>query len=113
VPSITTARLPLREDIGRRTHRYLLSMGIRTACVVAAAVSDGPLRWAFLVGAVFLPYVAVVLANAGRERVRDPEPFVDATAIAAAPALPSAPPDAADGEDRRREAEEVDERGRG
>jgi hypothetical protein len=86
VPSITTARPPLREDIDRRTHRYLVSMGVRTVCVVAAALSDGPFRWAFLAGALFLPYIAVVLANAGRERVATPEAFLDATAIGAGPA---------------------------
>lgn len=83
MPSITTARLPLREDVGRRTHRYLVSMAIRTVCVVAAALADGPLRWAFLAGAILLPYVAVVLANAGRERVSTPELMEDRPAITA------------------------------
>ncbi len=48
--------------------RYAISMAIRTVCVVLAVVVDGPLRWVFVAGAVLLPYVAVVLANAGRER---------------------------------------------
>ena len=42
-------------------------MGIRTACVIAAIVTPGWMRWVFLAGAVALPYLAVVVANAGRE----------------------------------------------
>lgn len=42
-------------------------MGIRTACVLAAIVVPGWPRWVFLAGAVILPYLAVVVANAGRE----------------------------------------------
>jgi hypothetical protein len=47
--------------------RYLVSMVIRTVCFVLAIFVDGPWRWVFIAGAVFLPYVAVVFANAGRE----------------------------------------------
>lgn len=40
-------------------------MGVRTICVVAA-VLVGPTwyRWVLIAGGVFIPYVAVVLANA-------------------------------------------------
>ena len=53
--------------------RYLLSMGIRTVCFVLAVVTLGVLHWAvigwiFVIGAVVLPYVAVVVANAKRPR---------------------------------------------
>ncbi len=41
-----------------------MSMGIRTACFVLAIVTTGPLRWSLVFGAVILPYIAVVLANA-------------------------------------------------
>ena len=64
---ITEARPPLSEDIDGRTRRYLWSMGIRTGCFIAAIVTHGWLRWALIVGAVVLPYLAVVFANAGRE----------------------------------------------
>ena len=33
--------------------------------MAAVAVGPGWLRWVLIAGAVFLPYVAVVLANAG------------------------------------------------
>ena len=49
---------------------YGISMGVRTLCVLAAVLSF-PHWWAwlFVPGAVVLPYVAVVLANVGGERV--------------------------------------------
>jgi Protein of unknown function (DUF3099) len=66
--TITSARPALSADIRRREIRYLLSMGIRTACFVLAIVTDGPVRWVLVAGAVFLPYIAVVLANATDRR---------------------------------------------
>ena len=67
--SVTTAPIAARDDSEDRIHRYLLTMGIRTVCFVLMVVFDGWLRWAFAVGAVILPYVAVVLANARAPRV--------------------------------------------
>src|SRR5437868_11814494 len=65
---ITSAQRPRSEDIGGRQKRYLISMAIRTACFILAVVSIGHwFMWVFLVGAVFLPYVAVVMANAGAQ----------------------------------------------
>ena len=68
VHSITGARQGLRDDQGPRTRRYLISMGIRTACVIGAIVVPGWPRWVLIAGAVILPYLAVVAANAGRSR---------------------------------------------
>jgi Flp pilus assembly protein TadB len=65
---ITSARPSHSADIRRREIRYLLSMGIRTLCFVLAIVTTGPLRWVLVAAAVFLPYVAVVLANATDRR---------------------------------------------
>jgi hypothetical protein len=63
---ITTASRPRSEDIRGRERRYIISMAVRTACFVLAVVFMGHwVMWLFLVGAVFLPYVAVVMANAG------------------------------------------------
>ena len=66
--SITSARTSHSDDLHKRQVRYLMSMGIRTACFVLAIVTDGALRWVLVAGAVFLPYVAVVLANATDRR---------------------------------------------
>lgn len=70
--SITTARRSHSEDLRRRQGRYLLSMGIRTLCFLLAIVTSGPLRWTLVAGAVFLPYVAVVVANASDRRSAGP-----------------------------------------
>ena len=66
VVRITTATRSHSDDIGARQRRYVISMTIRTACFVLAVLSIGHwFLWVFLVGSLVLPYVAVVLANAG------------------------------------------------
>ncbi len=45
-------------------------MGIRTACFVLLVVIDEWYRWIFAAGAVFLPFFAVVAANAVKPRVQ-------------------------------------------
>ncbi|WP_436787450.1 DUF3099 domain-containing protein [Yinghuangia sp. YIM S10712] len=71
---ISGARKGLSEDIRGRQRRYVLSMSIRTVCFLLAVVLSGPLRWVMLAAALFLPYIAVVVANAGREPTSDPPP---------------------------------------
>jgi hypothetical protein len=66
---ITTAPQSHHDDIARRRRRYLISMGVRTACFVGAIFVGGWLRWVLLVGAFVLPYVAVVMANAANPRI--------------------------------------------
>jgi hypothetical protein len=65
---ITGVAAGLHADVAHRQTRYLISMGIRTTCFLLAIVTTGWLRWMFFVGALVLPYVSVVYANAGRER---------------------------------------------
>lgn len=62
---ITTAARNPEEDIASRQKRYVISMSIRLVCFLAAAAfaPHWPM-WLLLAGAVFLPYVAVVGANA-------------------------------------------------
>jgi hypothetical protein len=86
VVRITNAPEPLAEDLARRSRRYLWQMSIRVVCFVAAVAVDHWSRWLLLAGAVVLPYVAVVLANAGRERSIDTGSFVEPAALPAAPA---------------------------
>jgi hypothetical protein len=63
---VTTARRPHSEEISGRARRYLISMGIRTVCLVLAIfVLDGWLRLIAIAAAIVLPWFAVVLANAG------------------------------------------------
>ncbi|ACQ80574.1 conserved hypothetical protein [Beutenbergia cavernae DSM 12333] len=68
VPSITSAPRSQTDEQHGRLGRYMLSMGIRTACFLLAIVTEGWLRWTFAAAAIVLPYIAVVFANAGRER---------------------------------------------
>ncbi|MDO8107509.1 DUF3099 domain-containing protein [Isoptericola sp. b441] len=77
VPRITSAREPLSDDLSRRTRRYLIQMGIRVVCFIGAVLVDGWFRWVLVAGAVVLPYVAVVLANAGRTRGEEAGTFVE------------------------------------
>lgn len=71
---ISGARKGLSEDIRGRQRRYVISMSVRTVCFLLAVLLTGPLRWVMLAGALFLPYIAVVIANAGREPTSDPPP---------------------------------------
>ncbi len=68
---ITNAGVGLSEEQAGRQRRYLISMGVRTMCFIGAILASGPLRWVLFFLAVVLPYVAVVIANAGRERSKD------------------------------------------
>lgn len=69
VHAITDAQVSLSEDQAGRMKRYFISMMIRTSCFILAVVLPSPYRWIALVGAVTLPYIAVVVANAGRETI--------------------------------------------
>ncbi len=78
--TITEANRSLSNEQAGRTRKYLISMGIRTACVLGAIVVPGWPRWFLIAGAVVLPYLAVVVANAGREN--DQPGSVGVTSIA-------------------------------
>ena len=68
---VTQARKPMSEDISYRQHRYLLMMAIRVLCFgVAVALFVAGYHWLILIpaiGAIIIPYIAVVFANGGRE----------------------------------------------
>jgi hypothetical protein len=68
---VTQARRPMSEDIKYRQQRYLIMMAIRTLCfAVAVIMFANHLKWLVLipaVGAIFIPYIAVIFANGGRE----------------------------------------------
>ncbi|MEY9489507.1 hypothetical protein RKD26_005301 [Streptomyces calvus] len=77
---ITGARAGLQEDVRGRQRRYVISMIVRTISVILAATLWNVERHvavvALVLGAV-LPYIAVVIANAGRENAPSlPSTFV-------------------------------------
>ncbi|MFD4788378.1 DUF3099 domain-containing protein [Streptomyces sp. NPDC058459] len=77
---ITGARTGLAEDIRGRQRRYVISMSVRTVSVILAASLWNVERYVAIVALVLgvaMPYVAVVIANAGRERPQSlPSTFV-------------------------------------
>lgn len=85
---ITGARQGLADDVRGRQRRYVISMSVRTVSVVAAAVLWNVERHVAIVAlalGVLLPYVAVVIANAGRENT----PSLPSTFALPAPARPA------------------------
>jgi hypothetical protein len=77
---ITGARQGLAEDVRGRQRRYVISMSVRTVSVILGVALwnvERPVAIAALVLGLLLPYVAVVIANAGRENVPSlPSTFV-------------------------------------
>jgi hypothetical protein len=71
---VTEARPGLSADIAYRERRYLIMMGIRTVCFLVAILlfvnHAGWLTAIPVVGALVIPYFAVIFANAGREPTR-------------------------------------------
>ena len=68
---VTEAQPSLSADIAARQRRYLIMMGIRAACfaLTLALFVAGAGWFAAIpaVGAIAIPYFAVVIANGGRE----------------------------------------------
>lgn len=69
---ITSALDPLSLEQRGRQRRYFISMMVRTGCFIASIFLTSPYRWFAIAGAILLPYIAVVLANAGRESISEP-----------------------------------------
>jgi hypothetical protein len=67
-------------------------MGIRVACFILMFVVQpyGWYTWIFGAGAIFLPYIAVVIANVGQD-ARSPQAENPERALPAAPATPTEP----------------------
>ncbi len=70
---ITDARGSSSDELSQRVKRYTLAMAFRMACFLGMVFVDGWLRWTLLAFAVFLPYVAVVIANQADERTTESE----------------------------------------
>ncbi|HET6353296.1 DUF3099 domain-containing protein [Streptomyces sp.] len=97
---ITGARQGLADDVRGRQRRYVISMSVRTVAVILAAVLwnvERPVAIVALVLGGILPYISVVIANAGRENAPSaPATFVPAPSR---PVIaPVSPPTAAEGE---------------
>jgi uncharacterized membrane protein len=62
--SITTVGQSPESERRARMVKYLIAMTIRVICIVLAIFVEGWLMWLCFAGAIFLPYFAVVIANA-------------------------------------------------
>lgn len=69
--TITQVRAGASVDTSQRVRRYTITMAFRTACfLLAVTLAHGWVQWALFAGAVFLPYLGVLLANQADETGR-------------------------------------------
>lgn len=63
--SVTSLGISPEQERKGRMLRYSIAMATRMVCVILAVVLPYTfMTWIFWIGAIFLPYFAVVLANA-------------------------------------------------
>lgn len=68
--SITTLSTSPQDDRSRRMRNYTIMMVLRLLCFLLCLFVTGWLFWLCVAGAVFLPYIAVMIANNVDSRVR-------------------------------------------
>ena len=61
--SITLLPESPQDDQRRRVIRYSIAMSLRVACIIASFFVQGWWLLVCVIGAIVLPYIAVVLAN--------------------------------------------------
>jgi Flp pilus assembly protein TadB len=76
VYSVTSAPENPSADRDERSRRYIIAMSVRVLCFLGIWVVHGWLRGVMVVLMIVLPYVAVIIANAGRESARKTPPPV-------------------------------------
>lgn len=69
--NITDARVAHSDEMHQRLVKYSLTMGIRMVCLILVFVLDGWLKIVAMAGAVFLPWIAVIIANAGSDTANE------------------------------------------
>jgi hypothetical protein len=65
VQSATALPASPQDDRRKRMRQYTIAMSIRTICFLLVVIVPDWWRFVFAVGAIVLPYFAVVLANTG------------------------------------------------
>jgi len=92
VHSITDAAAAHSEEMRQRMIKYAVAMGIRMVCLILIFVVDGWLKILPIIGAVFLPWFAVIIANGSdkaevhADSLLDYAPLAQLDAPAAGPA---------------------------
>jgi hypothetical protein len=73
VVEITSAPTSPDEELAHRERRYLISMGVRTACFIGAVVAiSAGVVWlgvVLVIASFLLPAIAVVMANSASPRI--------------------------------------------
>lgn len=62
-PTLTNLPLSPDEERKHRMIKYSVAMGVRVVCLIVAVIVPGWWAAVPLIGAIFLPYFAVVIAN--------------------------------------------------
>ena len=65
--SVTNVSASPEDERKRRMRGYLIAMTVRVICIVLGVYVSGWFMWVCFAGAIFLPYFAVVFANAAGE----------------------------------------------
>ncbi|MFB8371650.1 DUF3099 domain-containing protein [Pseudarthrobacter sp. NPDC055928] len=82
VHSITDAAAAHSEDMRQRMIKYALAMGIRMVCLILIFVVDGWFKLLMVAGAVFLPWIAVVIANGSDKAEIHSDSLLDSAPLA-------------------------------
>lgn len=82
VHSITDAASAHSEDMRQRMIKYALAMGIRMVCLILIFVVDGWFKLLMVAGAVFLPWIAVVIANGSDKAEIHSDSLLDSAPLA-------------------------------
>jgi len=95
VHSITDAATAHSEEMRQRMIKYAVAMGIRMVCLILIFVVDGWLKILPVIGAVFLPWFAVIIANGSDKAEVHADSLLDYAPLAQldapAPSVPGAP----------------------
>ncbi len=62
--SATSLESSPEEERKSRLVKYTIAMGVRVLCLILGVFLEGWAMWVAFAGAIFLPYFAVIVANA-------------------------------------------------
>lgn len=92
VHSITDAATAHSEEMRQRMIKYAVAMGIRMVCLILIFVVDGWFKVIPVIGAVFLPWVAVIIANGSDKAEIHSDSLLDYVPLGELSAPAAAPP---------------------
>ena len=105
VHSITDAAAAHSEEMRQRMIKYAVAMGIRMVCLILIFVVDGWFKLLPVAGAVFLPWIAVVIANGSDKAEVHSDSLLDYAPLAELDAPAADGPAPEDREDARGDGE--------